>query len=130
MPDYLPRTDSEYDRWFVSFLEYIFKNSTNLGLLKHEVAELKAVHKIWEESLLEHHLAQASARKATEAKEKQRGYSSRVIRKYVRIIQARPATTNEQRRALGITLKPEESDQKETIPAAASSGGALDILGY
>lgn len=130
MPDYIPRTDSEFDKWFVNFLEFIKGNSGVLGLAKPEVDELKSTHKIWESSLLEHHLAQASARKATEAKEKQRVYSTRVIRKYVRIIQARPATTNLQRRALGITLKPEETENDQNVPAASSGGGYLDVLGY
>jgi hypothetical protein len=130
MPDYIPRTDSDFDKWFAKFLDYIIKNSEKIGLSKHEVTELKASHAIWEESLLQHHLAQASARKATETKERQRKSSVKAIRKYVRIMQARPATTNEQRRALGITLKPDEAMDEMSAQAAASSGGEINVLGY
>jgi hypothetical protein len=130
MPDYIPRTDGDFDHWFSNFVNYALQNCVQLGLGESEIAELLDVRSRWEMALSKHRAAREAARLATEDKEKKRSAGEQTIRKYVRVIQARPATINEQRRSLGITLKPEETDNGRAAPAATSSGSHLDMLGY
>lgn len=130
MPDYLPRPDSVFDRWVADFIEYSTKYRSELGLTDGEAAELQKARKAWSQAFARHQLAQEAARLATEDKENKRTAVEQVIRKYVRVIQARPATTNKQRRELGITLKPDEPENSEMIGTSAPPGGEMGLAGY
>jgi hypothetical protein len=130
MPDYLPRTDTEFDRWFEGFVQYSLAHGDELGLSIYEIAELRAVRSAWDAAYARHQAAQEAARSATVMKEMTRVAGEQTIRKYVRIIQARPATTNGQRRALGITLKPGEPRSDGILPAIAPPGAMFDTVGY
>lgn len=130
MPDYLPRPDSVFDRWVADFIGYSTMHRSELGLTDSEAAELQNARNAWKKAFARHQAAQEAARLATEDKEKKRTAVEQAIRKYVRIIQARPATTNQQRRELGITLKPDEPEEEKKVHPAAFSGGELNIIGY
>jgi len=130
MPDYLPRPDSVFDRWVADFIEYSTKHRSELGLTDSEAAELQKARKAWSQAFARHQLAQEAARLATEDKEQKRAAVEQAIRKYVRVIQARPATTNEQRRGLGISLKPDETPQETSVSAAAISIREISLAGY
>jgi hypothetical protein len=117
MADYLPRTDGDFDQWFSNFVDYALKHCAQLGLGENEIAELLEACSRWGLALTRHREAREAARLATENKELQRSSGEQVIRKYVRVIQARPATTNEQRRGLGITAKPDEQSREYLLPA-------------
>jgi len=129
MPDYLPRPDSVFDSWVADFIEYATSHSTELGLTDREAAELQKARKAWSQAFGRHQLAKETARLATDDKEQKRAEVEQAIRKYVRVIQARPATTNQQRRELGISLKSEE--QQET-PAAGTAMiiSEINLAGY
>jgi hypothetical protein len=129
MPDYLPRPDSVFDRWVADFIEYSTKHRSELGLTDSEAAELQKARNAWSQAFARHQAAQEAARLATEDKEQKRAAVQQAIRKYVRVIQARPATTNQQRRGLGISLKPDEP--QESPPAgAAGSINEMSLAGY
>jgi len=129
MPDYLPRPDSVFDRWVADFIEYSTKHRAALGLTDSEAAELQKARNAWSQAFTRHQSAQEAARLATEDKERKRAAVEQAIRKYVRVIQARPATTNQQRRGLGISLKPED---RQESPAAgpAMSISEISLAGY
>lgn len=129
MPDYLPRPDSVFDRWVADFIEYSAKHRLELGLTDGEIAELQKARNCWNQAFARHKLAQEAARLATEDKENKRAAVEQVIRKYVRVIQARPSTTNQQRRGLGISLKPDEP-QGSAVSAAAVSLSEKSLAGY
>ncbi|MDQ7799617.1 MAG: hypothetical protein RDU76_11860 [Candidatus Edwardsbacteria bacterium] len=129
MPDYLPRPDSVFDRWVADFIEYSTKHRSELGLTDGEAAELQKARNSWNQAFARHKLAQEAARLATEDKENKRAAVEQVIRKYVRVIQARPATTNKQRRGLGISLKPEEAEES-AVSGAAVSISEVSLAGY
>ncbi len=124
MPDFLPRTDAEFERWFDRFIEYSGAHCGELGLSGAEIAELRAMRNAWEAAFGRHQAAQEAARNATVMKEMTRVASEQAIRKYVRVIQARPATTNEQRRGMGITVKPDTPVARgpATLPVPQFSG--------
>lgn len=129
MPDYLPRPDSVFDRWVADFIEYSDKHRSELGLTEGEAAELKEARNSWNQAFAKHKLAQEAARLATEDKENKRAAVEQVIRKYVRVIQARPATTNQQRRGLGISLKPDQMEES-TMSGAVVSISEIGLAGY
>ena len=130
MPDYLPRTDTEFDRWFEGFVEYSMTHGDDLGLTVAEIAELQAVRSAWDAAYARNQAAREAAREATVMKEMPRVAGEQAIRKYVRIIQARPATTNTQRRGLGITVRPDEPRSGGIPPSSAPPGAMFDPVGY
>jgi hypothetical protein len=130
MPDYLPRTDTEFDRWFEGFVQYSMAHGDELGLTSAEIAELQAVRTAWDAAFARHQAAREAARDATVMKEMTRVAGEQSIRKYVRIIQARPATTNGQRRGLGITIKPDNPQRAESPHPEAPPFGEPVLLGY
>jgi hypothetical protein len=130
MPDYLPRPDNVFDRWVADFIDYSAKHRKELGLSEGEIAELQKARNAWSEAFSKHQAAQEASRLATEDKERKRTAGERVIRKYVRVIQARPATTNEQRKELGITLKPDEPENSEMTRSTGPPGRDVALAGY
>jgi len=130
MPDYLPRPDSVFDRWVADFIEYSTQHRSELGLTDSEAAELQKARNAWSQAFARHQSAQEAARLATEDKEQKRAAVEQAIRKYVRVIQARPATTNEQRRGLGITPKQDEPPQEPGVAGAARSISEISLAGY
>jgi hypothetical protein len=129
MPDYLPRPDSVFDRWVADFIEYSAKHRSELGLTDSEAAELQKARNAWSQAFARHQSAQEASRLATEDKEQKRAAVEQAIRKYVRVIQARPATTNAQRRGLGISLKLDE--QRESgVSGPAMSISEISLAGY
>lgn len=130
MPDYLPRPDSVFDRWVADFIEYSIKHRSELGLTDGEATELQKASNAWSQAFARHQSAQEAARLATEDKEEKRAAAEQAVRKYVRVIQARPATTNQQRRGLGITVKPDEPPKEGVRPAISSPEGEGVLAGY
>ncbi len=129
MPDYLPRPDSLFDRWVADFTEYSAKHRSELGLTESEVAELQKARNAWSQAFARHQSAQEAARLATDDKEQKRVAVEQTIRKYVRVIQARPSTTNEQRRGMGISLKPDEH-RESPAAGAAMTISKISLAGY
>lgn len=129
MPDYLPRPDSVFDRWVADFIEYSTTHRSALGLTDSEAAELQKARNAWSQAFARHQSAQEAARLTTEDKEQKRAAVEQAIRKYVRVIQARPSTTNEQRRGLGISLKPDEP-QESGVSGAAMPISEISLAGY
>jgi len=130
MPDYMPRPDNAFDRWVADFIEYSTKHRSELGLTDSEAAELQKARNAWTQAFARHQSVQEAARLATEDKEQKRAEAEQAIRKYVRVIQARPATNNKQRRGLGITLKSDEPKNSEMTGASAPPGGEMGLAGY
>jgi hypothetical protein len=130
MPDYLPRTDAEFDRWFERFIEYSGTHGGELGLSGAEIAELRAMRNAWGASFARHQAAQETARNATVMKEMTRVASEQVLRKYVRVIQARPSTTNDQRRGMGITVKPDALAARGPAPLPIPQFSGIDCVSY
>jgi hypothetical protein len=130
MPDYLPRPDNAFDRWVADFIEYSTNHRSALGLTDIEAAELQKARNAWSQAFARHQSAREAARLATVDKEQKRAAVEQAIRKYVRVIQARPATTNQQRRGLGITLMPDEPENSIMNGTSALSGGEMGLAGY
>ena len=104
MADYIPASDSMFDEWVRNFTEQCDAAAASLGLQPADVAAMEDAYDSWHSSYVNHQAAQNAARAATEEKDEARERAEDMFRRYTRMIQARPGTTDSQRQALGITV--------------------------
>lgn len=117
MSDYIPQTDGHFDSWQKNFLIYASAHVADLGLTPADIAPLTALQTAWTTEYTAHTAAQNAARAAREAKENALLAYENAIRLLVRQLQASPHVTDDERRALGITVK----DEARTITTAKAA---------
>lgn len=117
MSDYIPRPDGDFDMWQKNFVTYAAANAAALGLLPADITLLTTKQTAWTTSLASHVTASNAAKAACEKKDESRDSFEETFRADVRRIQANPAVTDEQRLALGITVK----DELHTMTAAKAA---------
>jgi hypothetical protein len=122
MPDYIPDPDAEFEEWFAAFLAYCVAHKAELGLSDADILEIQVAKATWSVAYSQYIAAHNAAAASTETKEEKRDDGERVIRKFVKIIQARPGVTDAQRENLGITVRdtnptPLSEDIVRTTPA-------------
>ena len=122
MPDYLPAPDAEFEEWFAGFLAYCVAHKVELGLSDADILEIQVAKVTWSVAYSQHLAAQNAAEGATETKEEKRDAGEATIRKFVKIIQARPGVSDANREGLGITVRdttltPLSEDVVRTTPA-------------
>ena len=122
MPDYLPAPDAEFEEWFAGFLAYCVAHQAELGLTPADILEIQVAKATWSVAYSQHLAAQNAAEGATETKEEKRDLGEATIRKFVKIIQARPGVSDANREGLGITVRdttltPQSEDIVRTTPA-------------
>lgn len=104
MADYIPRTDAAFDTWQINFVTYFVANAVALGFALADATALSTAQGDWDVSYAGHTTAQADAKAATGIKDTDRGALIDMIRGFAGQIQANPATTDDQRNGLGITV--------------------------
>lgn len=104
MGDYIPRPDSSFDEWARNFSEYCDDNAADLGLSHDDEDAIQEASNTWRTAYQEHQTARNAARGAAESKNEARDAAEEVFRRYTKIVQARPETTDAQREALRITV--------------------------
>ena len=102
---YIPGGDGPFDVWQRNFAGYVTAHFRELGLTVEEVTRLKSATLPWEEAYAAHGAARAAAKAARVEKVERRGDYERVIRELGRRIQAGESVTDEQRAALGLTVR-------------------------
>jgi len=122
MPDYIPAPDAEFEEWFAGFLAYCVAHKVELGLSDADILEIQVSKTTWSVAYSQHLAAQNAAQGATETKEEKRDAGEAVIRKFVKIIQARPGVSDANREGLGVTVRdttltPLSEDIVRTTPA-------------
>jgi hypothetical protein len=108
MPGYIPNRDADFTVWFGNYATYAGAHGPALGLTAGQVTEINTASTDWSAALVAHNAAQDAAQAARAAKDGQRGLAEGVVRLYTGLIQKRKETTDEQRRALGITVPDRE----------------------
>lgn len=121
MPDYIPRSDAEFDLWHKSFDKYLKNNLAALGLTNTVTTQLSPLQTAWEINLSEFLAAQAAAEAATQAKDAARAALEAYLRILVRQLQSNPATTDAQRAGLGVTV-PDDIRTPVPVPTAIPFG--------
>lgn len=104
MADYIPASDSMFDEWGRTFYEYCLASAASLGLLADDVRAIQDAYDEWHSAYSDHQNARNAARGAAELKDEQRDGAEEVFRRFTKIIQARPETTDSDREGLGITV--------------------------
>ena len=122
MPDYLPTRDAEFEEWFARFLEYCVAHQAELGLTPADILEIQGAKIAFSLAYSNQQATQNAAQAATETKEEKRDAGEATIRKFVKIIQARPGVTDANREGLGITVRdtkptPQSEDVVHDTPA-------------
>lgn len=103
--DYIPRADGEFDSWQLNFLTYLAAHGFSLGIGAADIILLQQAQADWTAGY--EGLQRLEAERAAMAAEKARArkaYTDR-IRSAAQRIQARPQTTNEDRKSLGIRVR-------------------------
>lgn len=101
---YLPRPDGHFDAWAENFVAYAAEHQEALGLAASDVAKLESLRKQWADDYANHEQQQALASAAAASKTDSRAVFERQLRAAAREIQARSATTDAERGALGLTI--------------------------
>jgi len=114
MADYIPASDSMFDEWARTFWEYCLSSAASLGLSPDDVSAMQDAYNEWHAAYVTHQRARNEATAATESKDEARDNVEEIFRRYTKIIQARPETTDSQREGLGITVP----DRTRTVLAA------------
>uniref|UniRef100_B8HK67 Uncharacterized protein n=1 Tax=Cyanothece sp. (strain PCC 7425 / ATCC 29141) TaxID=395961 RepID=B8HK67_CYAP4 len=120
MPDYIPRSDSDFTTWQTNFLNYASTNAATLSLTPAELQPLLTAQTYWQESYSEHIEAQASADAALQRKNESREAYETIIRALVKRLQGSPELTNDQRAAMGLSI-PSAKRTAVPVPTTAPS---------
>jgi hypothetical protein len=102
--NYIPAPDPEFEAWFARFLEYAVANAAALGLTPADILEIQAGKAAWSVAYANYQTAQNAAKASTQTKQEKRDAAEVMLRKFVKMIQARPGTTDAQRAGLGVTV--------------------------
>jgi len=102
--DYMPAPDPEFEAWFARFLEYAVANAAALGLTPADLLEIQAGKATWSVAYANYQTAQNAAKASTQTKQEKRDAAEVMLRKFVKMIQARPGTTDAHRAGLGVTI--------------------------
>jgi len=114
MADYIPASDSLFDEWARNFSETCITYAAELGLSPGDVSSIEHAYNDWQLGYVNHQNARNAARGAAEHKDEQRDNAEEIFRRFTKMIQARPETTDSHREALGITVP----DRTRTVLAA------------
>ena len=103
MPDYIPRSDTEFQAWVANFAAYAGGHVAELGIDLTDIAPIGAARTDFEAKMAENVTAQQSAQSARQAKDASRDSLESAVRELVRRLQASGEVDDAERAALGIT---------------------------
>jgi hypothetical protein len=121
MTDYIPSSDGAFDFWRTTFDKFLKDNLAALGLVAGDITQFNSLQAAWEAALSDFLNKKALADAALVAKDTSREQLIDTIRSLVRQLQSNPATTDEQRAGLGITV-PDTKPTRVSIPTTAPFG--------
>lgn len=105
MPDYIPRPDAEFLPWEQNFVLYASNNLADIGLAVGDLQDVTTAKAAWEAALADVQAKTAALTEAVQLKTDTRATFDAAIRVVVNKIQASPLTSDEERAALGITVR-------------------------
>lgn len=121
--DFIPKQDAEFNNWYTQFFTNFSALASGLGFNPGEVAALTNARNQWMTAYDNHLAVQNSAKGARATKDNERAESENLIRAYVRRIQANPATTDQMRADLGITI----ASGKKTPSQVPSTAPGIEL---
>lgn len=103
--DYIPRRDAEFLQWSRVFSETISADPTSFGLTAAQAAEYASLHNAYADAFQTSFEPATRTAPAIVVKNETRSDAEAYARLLVRIVQATPIVTDEQRSALSITVR-------------------------
>ena len=120
--DYIPRTDGDFLTWEQNFLNYAAAHDTALGLVMlGDITPVATAATVWEAAYVDHGNQQAAALAARQLKDDKRALLETALRALVRRLQASAAVSDDERAALGITVR-------DTVVSAAAGVASRPVL--
>lgn len=116
-PDYVPRSDADFDLWQGNLLTQLKSDKPRFALSSESETDLTALQDDWQRKNDAHVQAQAAAAAASVAKDDARDAFETALRQQVRQTQSAPGVTDSDRAQLGITIR----DTQPTAPAAPTT---------
>lgn len=120
MADYVPVRDGEFDAWLWQFNDYFQADHVALGFQASDAAEVQSLLDAWRTVYAGSNAAKQAATAMAAEKKNTRREVERAIRRFVRVIQARPATSDLQRGNLGVTI-PDRTRTLSPTPTVSPS---------
>lgn len=121
MADYIPQSDADFNLWRSAFDKYLKNNLASLGLTAGDISQLNTQQTAWDSALSDFLNKRALADAALALKDTSRQQLEDTIRALVRQLQANPATTDEQRAGLGVTV-PDTTPTRVPAPNTSPTG--------
>lgn len=121
MSDYIPASDADFDLFRARFDKYLKDNLAALGLTAGDITTLNTLETAWTSALADFLTKRALLDAAVQLKNTTRQQLEDVIRALSQQLQSNPATTNDQRAGLGITV-PDETRSRVPAPNTSPLG--------
>ena|SRR5437868_4178711 len=115
--DYIPRSDTEFDRWQHSLVSQLGKDKAKFNVADAALNSLSDAQTKWANALTDHNAAQSNAEAKRQAKDEARRDYEGLLRAQARQLQNSPNTTDADRAALGLTV----SDGRRTATPAPTT---------
>jgi hypothetical protein len=103
--DYVPSSDGEFLAWEQSFIAYASANLVALGLVAGDLTPVTTGHSAWETAWQDVQSRTAALAQAVQLKDDTRATFESAIRALVNKLQSSAAVSNDERAALGITVR-------------------------
>lgn len=104
----MPDPDSDFSSWAQNFMTYLMAHTADLGLDAGDIAPATAAMGTWMSAYPAHVTAQEAASGAKAAKDEARGGLESVLRGLVNRLQASADVSDQEREAMGITVRDTE----------------------
>lgn len=120
---FIPAPDGDFNSWVGNFYGYANANLVALGLVPGDLAPVALAIGVWSNAYAGNTSAQAAAEAAATAKVEARKSLESVVRALVNRLQASPVVSDQERQALGITVRdknPTPIPPPATRPEAAA----------
>ena len=121
--DYIPSADGAFLTWEQTFINYADANQPALGLVPADLTPLTTARDAWESAYLDNDAKQNAARAARQLKDDRRATLETALRALVRRLQASPQVSDDERAALGLTVR-----DGTMTPAAAAATRPVGIV--
>jgi hypothetical protein len=108
MPDYIPRSDVDFNEWINNFMQELNSRVDTLGITDAEFTALDTAHGAWGNAYDIHKRAQTAAATASQQKQAARETFVSAVRPVIARTQMHPNMQDADRNALGITVRSTE----------------------
>ena len=123
--DYIPAPDDAFAHWLDQFILFATLHASELGITTAQLTAMNNAQALWATGYADFLTALNALRMATQTKDETRAAVEALARTLAGQVQKRPATTNDQRVGLGITV-PKAGPTPSPVPSTAPTMQKID----